>query len=89
MRARVAGGQPEARRPEAAPAEGSAPADAGGRGAGAGAGFACLKRRAAQLASGRQPFVLISRGQPHVPQCHMWHFEQAIKLCMTLQISKS
>ena len=86
MRARVAGGQPEARRPAAAPAQGSAPADAGGRGAGA--GFACLKRYEAQLASGRQPLVLISRGQPHVPQCHMWHFEQAIKLCMTLQISK-
>jgi hypothetical protein len=39
--------QPEAKRPEVAPAEGGAPADAGGRGA----GLAYLKRRKAQLSA--------------------------------------
>jgi hypothetical protein len=42
--------QPEARRPEAVPAEGGAPADAGGRGA----GLAYLKRRKAQLSARAQ-----------------------------------
>ena len=41
------------------------------------------QRERRQLASGRQPFVVISLGQPHIPQCHMWHFVQAIRLCMT------